>query len=75
MLQRVTFLSCLLFCLSASLLFGQGITSMQGTVLDPSGAAIPGATVELVNVATQARQSATSDSSGRYYFPQVTPGT
>ena len=34
--------------------------SLSGTVEDPTGAIIPGATVTLVNTGTQAKQTATS---------------
>ena len=40
--------------------------TITGTVLDPSGAAVPNASVSAVNVATGVRSTATSDSSGSY---------
>ena len=47
---------------------------IQGTVLDPSGAVIPGASVEAHNLDTQIRQAATSDENGRFSFLALTPG-
>src|SRR5438874_2256922 len=47
---------------------------IQGTVLDPSGAVIPGASVEAHNLDTQIRQAATSDENGRFAFLALTPG-
>ena len=37
-----------------------------GTVVDPSGAAVPGATISITNVGTGSVQSATSDSQGNF---------
>src|SRR5215468_7005044 len=47
---------------------------IQGTVLDPSGAVIPGASVEAHNLDTQIRSAATSDENGRFSFLALTPG-
>jgi hypothetical protein len=51
-----------------------GSTSLQGTVLDPTGAVIPGAQVMARNEDSGASQSATTDSSGRYHFNNVPAG-
>src|SRR5208337_3362807 len=67
-LRMATFL-----CFSA-VLFGQ-TTSLTGTVADPSGAVIPGATISIVNVETGAPRDAVTDTQGRYTMPQLTPGT
>jgi hypothetical protein len=48
---------------------------VTGTVTDPSGAAIPGATVTLLNVSTNASQKTTTNSEGSYRFAFVPPGT
>lgn len=60
--------------LGAGLLPAQSLTSLNGIVTDPSGAVVPGATVILENVATQATRQTTSDEAGRYIFPQMPPG-
>ena len=39
--------------------------TIQGTVKDSTGATLPGATVEVKNVATGVTQSATADAEGR----------
>ncbi len=49
--------------------------SLGGTVTDPSGAAVPGATVTTQNTATGVSQSVTSGPSGRYLFPALPVGT
>jgi hypothetical protein len=54
--------------------WGQSLTSLNGTVTDPTGAVIPGVQITLVNVDTQAQRQAKSDASGRYAIGQVIPG-
>jgi len=54
----------------------QTLTTGQvlGQVIDPSGAGVPGANVELRDASTGAIRTATTNSEGQYVFPQVTPG-
>src|SRR5580704_15230812 len=47
--------------------------SLRGTVTDPQGALIPGATVTLVNRDTSATMVSTSDSNGIYVFNALSP--
>ena len=49
--------------------------SLVGTVTDPSGAVVPGATVTATEVNTSQTRQETSDPSGRYNFVNVLPGT
>ncbi|HEX3987575.1 MAG TPA: carboxypeptidase regulatory-like domain-containing protein [Acidobacteriaceae bacterium] len=49
--------------------------SLRGTVSDPSGAVIPGATVTLTNKDTNRTQTATSDGSGIYTFNSLGPAS
>lgn len=58
-------------CASA---WGQATTSLHGTVVDPSGAAITGARVTLTATATNTSRDTTTTSTGAYSFPAVTPG-
>jgi len=58
----------------AASLVGQ-TTSLNGTVTDPTGAAIPNAAVTIVNIQTGIQRSTTADSQGRYTMAQLTPGT
>jgi outer membrane receptor protein involved in Fe transport len=46
-----------------------------GTVADPQGAVIPGATVSVTNVATGVVTHATSDAQGQYQAPELPIGT
>lgn len=48
---------------------------INGTVTDSSGAVVPGATVTLVNQATNVQTHANSNSSGYFVFLNVQPGT
>ena len=64
----------LVFCAGSA--FGQaGTTSIYGEVTDSSGAAIVGAKVTITNTANQAARTAESDSTGRYQFLALAPGT
>lgn len=59
---------------AASLAFGQiATTSLRGTIKDPSGALVPGATITLTDSATGKSFSGTANSSGQYAFPQIAP--
>ena len=56
--------------------FSQGLTgSVSGSVVDPSGSAIPGAEVTLTNVATSQSRQAKTDANGDFVFTQLLPGT
>jgi len=52
-----------------------GSGRLEGTVLDPSGAAVPGATVTAQNQATGVSATLTSDDSGHVLFLYLSPGT
>ncbi len=61
----------------SAITFGQALTgSIEGTVTDPAGAVIPGATVraESTGTTTAFNQTVTTDEKGYYVFPQVAPG-
>jgi hypothetical protein len=49
--------------------------TLDGAVTDPSGAVIPGAAVQAVNVATSVTKQTTSDAQGRFQFSFLLPGT
>src|SRR5437016_6082336 len=69
-------LAALLMCLLALTAIGQQTTgSLNGTVNDPSGAVVAGATVTAVNTATGAERSAVSSSTGTFDFQALQPGT
>src|ERR1700730_11073272 len=58
------------------LAWSQGsVGTLNGTVLDPDGAIVPGAAVILVNNATGEEHKTTSTSAGAYTLPYVPAGT
>ena len=57
--------------LSAAAQAGGNSTSVTGTVVDPTGAVVPGATVEIRNPVSAFDRSAVTDSSGRFTIPNV----
>jgi outer membrane receptor for ferrienterochelin and colicin len=48
--------------------------TIQGTVLDEQGGAVPGATIEIKNLATNATRTLTSDDEGRFVALALQPG-
>ncbi len=66
----------LLALLEAFSMFGQTSTTgrVVGTVSDATGAVVPKAEVELLNVATNVAQNAITDDTGSYQFVNVIPG-
>lgn len=51
-----------------------GTGNIQGTVQDPSGAVVPGATATITDAATGVKHTAKTDSAGLYVFPGLTAG-
>src|SRR5215831_12340145 len=67
--SRVLLFACLVTSLCGSHLLAQSQATtgvIEGTVLDQSGGALPGATVNLKNTATNFEQNFTTDQSGRF---------
>src|ERR1700736_2438930 len=48
--------------------------TLTGTVTDPTGAVIPGATVTVTDVATKAQRTTISNKDGQYVLANVPPG-
>ena len=59
---------------SVSLLAQGGGSSIDGTVSDPTGAVLPGATVLLTDTATNVVLKTSTNAAGTYSFPSVAPG-
>jgi len=60
--------------LSACCLYAQTFGEVTGRVTDPSGAVIPGASVTLTNVNTNAVRNVLTTEAGAYTFPSIAPG-
>jgi hypothetical protein len=75
----IIFIVSLLFVLAIAGVqtsFGQGITgSITGTVTDPSGASLAGATVTILHVGTNATRIVTTSDVGSYTVTQLAPGS
>src|SRR5579863_2566633 len=74
MLVRVLALSVLLCGLSSVALAQVTAATISGTITDPSGAVVPGATVTATNQGTGLARSATSGGSGDYVLTELDPG-
>ena len=71
----VPFLSLLVFLLGSTRVFGQFTTArLSGTVLDNSGAAVPGATVTVEQTGTGYKQEVKTAAAGEYLFPSLPVG-
>jgi len=74
-LARAAVLLAAALALAGSAAFGQSpLASITGLALDPSGAPVPDARVELENTATGVRQETRTNATGLYVFPNLAPG-
>lgn len=64
-----------LFALTAAGLFAQGTSSLRGTIVDPSKAAVPSAKVTISDKETGQARSVLTLTNGEYQFAQFRPGT
>src|ERR1700682_4083626 len=64
----------ILIALSVLTAKAQIAADLQGRVLDASGAAVPNASVELTESATNVHQQTVTSSSGDYLFSHLNPG-
>src|ERR1035438_6882464 len=72
--MKTSIMVALLVCLSATLTFSQGIGRIDGTVTDPSGAAVPGAQITVTSSATDQVFKATSDEKGQWSILELDAG-
>lgn len=73
--RMLKFVSLVVLVLSfAATAHAQFQASVQGTVLDPKGSVVQGATVTLTDQSTQVSKTTTSSSDGFYSFSEVAPG-
>jgi hypothetical protein len=71
---RLFALFAFLFLLPALASSQTGLTSLRGTVTDPSGALVAGADVSLDDPTTGFHATHPTDANGAYEFPQIPPG-
>jgi hypothetical protein len=65
---------CGLVCLMSPVLYGQATASFSGTVVDNSGAVVPGAKVSIIAQATNTVRDAVTDATGHYTVPLLAVG-
>ena len=77
--RRIIMRKCLALC--AAMLFSAlsvmaqvNTATLSGTVIDPQGLGVKGATVTLENSATGAQRTAEADEAGRYNIVGLPPG-
>ena len=71
-LRRAAFASAGM--LTAALMWGQFTSSIEGTVSDPSGSAIPNATITLLNTQTGIKTTVNTNGAGYFVFPSLPAG-
>ncbi|HTU32316.1 MAG TPA: carboxypeptidase regulatory-like domain-containing protein [Candidatus Acidoferrum sp.] len=75
MLRSVRVAGVIAVCfLGAVCAYGQFSGNIEGVVMDPTGAAVAGASLQLRNLDTGVAQSMTASSSGNYSFNNLPPG-
>lgn len=77
--SRIQFARYAIWCLVvivllAPLAAAQSTSLLNGSVTDPSGAAVPGADITLTAASTGAQRTTTSNANGLYQFLDVPPG-
>jgi hypothetical protein len=70
------FVFCLAIGLASRTMFAQSANALiSGTVTDPRGASIPGATVTVTDQLTTTSQTTQTNDTGLFVFPEIRPGT
>ncbi len=70
----LTLSGLLVLLLFSTVAFAQDTSSVRGTVKDPQGNVVAGATVTLINPSTNASRTTTTRDTGAYSFDAVEPG-
>jgi hypothetical protein len=75
-MKRIAQMAALGLCFAASSWAQTQITSgvVQGTVVDPSGAVVPGAEIEARNTDTNVKKTVNTGDDGRFVFLALAPG-
>jgi hypothetical protein len=72
--RKLAVLFCAVWLALPCVCWGQGYGSISGTVSDPSGAVVQGATITATEVGTTVASTGKSNSEGRYQVLQLRPG-
>src|SRR6185295_8966358 len=75
MLRTLIILSLFLLCPVYTALGQAPVGTLNGTVTDPAGSVVPGATVVVTNTATGVETNTTTTSTGTYTLPYLPAGT
>lgn len=75
-MKKVNFLLIVTLLLTPILAYpqGQGSASITGTVMDPSGAVVPGAEVTVTQTATGVKRATATNSAGQFSASSLAPG-
>src|SRR5215475_13934415 len=73
-LRRLSVFAAIVMLLSGVVVRAQDTTKLLGTVADPEGKVLSGATVTITNNATSANRTVKTGDDGTYLFNQVQPG-
>ena len=65
---------CLLFLVISIGLYAQALSSITGTVTDPTGSVVPNANVTITNTATEVASHGVTSSAGSYTVTDLIPG-
>ena len=68
------FLALMLLCCTAGVLAQENRATISGSVLDPTGASVPGASVTATETRTGVKTPTKSDSTGNFNLPFLPPG-
>src|SRR5438874_2307237 len=66
---------CVLAGISTALSQGTDLGTIRGTVTDPNGASVVGATVQVTDIATNIQRDLTTDNEGNYEAANLKAGT
>lgn len=75
MIRKIILLGIVLNLLTALAWSQTTSGNITGTITDPSGAVVPGASIVALNTSTGVSQTTTSGANGNFLLPQLTPGT
>lgn len=69
-----TILAVVLISAAAAVTRGQEAANLSGTIKDPAGAAVPGATVTVTSLSNAAERTTVTNEHGFFSFPQIKAG-